>query len=154
MARVLVLSTPGCAGCARAKELVAEVLSAFPGLDWEEVDLTEQPEVAARYGVMSVPAVVIDGRLEFAKLPTGDELRRRLETLVESVSQLSVVRVHGMTCAGCEKNIDFALSALAGVERVQADYRTGNVTIAYDPDLTSMERVRKALEDIGYDVIG
>lgn len=81
--RVQVLSTPGCAGCARAKELVAEVLAALPGLDWQEIDLTEHPEVAARYGVMSVPAVVIDGRLEFTSVPKRDELRRRLIALVE-----------------------------------------------------------------------
>lgn len=81
MARILVLSTPGCAGCARTKRLVAHVVSEFPALDWEEVDLTEQPEVAAEYGIMSVPAVVIDGRLAFTSVPKEDALRQKLESL-------------------------------------------------------------------------
>lgn len=81
MARVQVLSTPGCAGCTQAKRLIAEVLSEFPGLDWEEIDLTERPEVAAEHGLMSVPAVVIDGRLAFAGVPKEAALREKLEAL-------------------------------------------------------------------------
>lgn len=81
MARIRVLSTPGCAGCAQAKRLVAQVLSEFPALDWEEVDLTEQPELAAEYGIMSVPAVVIDGRLAFTGVPKEGALREKLKAL-------------------------------------------------------------------------
>lgn len=66
----------------------------------------------------------------------------------------SVLSVQGMTCGGCEKNIEFALCALAGVEAVQADHRTGKITITFDSAVTSSDRVREAIEDIGYDVVG
>lgn len=78
MSRVQVLSTPGCSGCARAKELVGDMVAEYPALDWGEIDLTEQPELAARYGIMSVPAIVIDGTLAFTTVPKPDELRTKL----------------------------------------------------------------------------
>jgi len=83
MARVQVLSTPGCAGCDQIKRLIAKVLIEFPGIDWEEIDLTEHPELAARYGIMSVPAVVIDGKLELAHMPKEERLRQKIQTASE-----------------------------------------------------------------------
>lgn len=78
MARVQVLSTPGCAGCAHTKRLIADVLAEYPDLDWEEIDLTEQPELAAPHGLMSVPAIIIDGTLEFTTVPKPDALRAKI----------------------------------------------------------------------------
>lgn len=78
MARVQVLSTPGCVGCAHAKHLIADVLAEYPELDWEEIDLTEQPELAAHYGIMSVPAIIIDGAVAFTTVPRPDALRTRI----------------------------------------------------------------------------
>lgn len=83
MARVQLLSTPGCAGCAQAKRLITKVLEEFPGLDWEEVDLSERPELAGRYGIMSVPAVVVDGTLVFTSVPKEAALRDKIARLQE-----------------------------------------------------------------------
>lgn len=83
MARIKVLSTPGCAGCAQTKRLIIRVLEQHPAIDWKEVDLTEHPEVAAQYGILSVPAVVIDGKLEFARVPKEEELRQKIEAVAE-----------------------------------------------------------------------
>lgn len=83
MTRVQILSTPGCAGCTQTKALITRALESFPDLDWEEIDLIEQPEVASQYGIMSVPAIVIDGRLEFAGVPKERALRDKLEAANE-----------------------------------------------------------------------
>jgi glutaredoxin len=80
---IQVLSTPGCAGCDQTKQLITDVLSGFPDLTWEEIDLTEHPEVAGRYSIMSVPAIVIGGELTFAKVPTRDALRTSVEAYAE-----------------------------------------------------------------------
>jgi glutaredoxin len=80
MARVQILSTPGCAGCARTKALIARALESFSDLDWEEIDLIEQPELASQYGIMSVPALVIDGKVEFTGVPKERALRDKLES--------------------------------------------------------------------------
>ena len=83
MARVQVLSTPGCAGCDAFKRMLTKVLAEFPGLDWEEIDLIENPDVAERYRILSVPAVVIDERLEFPRIPKEDALRERLTAIAQ-----------------------------------------------------------------------
>lgn len=84
MARVQVLSTPGCVGCAHTKHIIADVLAEFPELDWEEIDLAERPELAARYGIMSVPAIVIDGTLEFSTVPKPHALRTKISDAARS----------------------------------------------------------------------
>lgn len=86
MARVQVLSTPGCSGCARTKQLIADTLAEFPELDWEEIDLTEQPDLAGRYGIMSVPAIVIDDTLAFTTVPKPDALRAKIAAVASSRS--------------------------------------------------------------------
>lgn len=83
MARVQVLSTPGCAGCEQLKAMLKKVLAELPSLEWEEIDLIEHPEVAERYRIMSVPAVVIDEELEFPTIPKEAALRERIQAIVE-----------------------------------------------------------------------
>ena len=65
------------------KQLVTDVLAGFPGLSWEEIDLTEYPEVAGRYSIMSVPAVVIGGELAFARIPKRDALEGSIRAYIE-----------------------------------------------------------------------
>ena len=49
-----------------------------PDIRWTEIDITEHPEVAVKYRVMSTPAIAINGKLEFMGVPKEEELRRRL----------------------------------------------------------------------------
>ena len=46
-----------------------------------EVDITQQPEVAVRYRVVSTPAIAINGRLEFRGVPREDALLERLRAV-------------------------------------------------------------------------
>lgn len=61
--------------------------------------------------------------------------------------------VDGMSCAGCEANLRFALSALTGVRRAKADFRAKTVEVAFDPALTSEDEVRRTIEEMGYTVV-
>ncbi len=82
MIRVELLSAPGCANCRAAKASVAKLIEQakveIADLHFEEVDITEHPEVAVKYRVMSVPAIAVNGRLEFMGVPKEEEFRRRL----------------------------------------------------------------------------
>lgn len=66
----------------------------------------------------------------------------------------TVLQVDGMSCTGCERNVQFVLSSLPGVRRVKADHRAKTVEVDLDADLTSEEEIRRAVEDIGYTVVG
>lgn len=60
--------------------------------------------------------------------------------------------VEGMSCAGCEANLRFALSSLPGVEPAKAYYRVKRVEVVFEPALTSEEELRGAIKEIGYTV--
>jgi len=51
-----------------------------PGVQVEEIDVSANPAVAVKYGVMSTPALAINGRLEFTGIPREDALLSRLES--------------------------------------------------------------------------
>ena len=58
--------SPGCVGCPAVKEMLEELSIEFEDkLIIEEVDITVETTRAAQYGIMSVPAVVINGILKF-----------------------------------------------------------------------------------------
>ena len=61
--------------------------------------------------------------------------------------------VNGMTCSGCENNIQFALTALSGVSTVAADQQAKTVTIDYDPDIVDQSALTEAIEAMGYDLV-
>lgn len=84
MTLVEVLMTPGCAGCPQAEQIVEEVVAEFEGVDWEEVDISDDPERGTKHGIMSVPAVVVDGELLATGVPDRDELRSRLQQATAS----------------------------------------------------------------------
>lgn len=86
-ADVQVLSTPGCVGCGPTKDTVARVLEDYPALTWEEIDVTEYPEVAMQYRIMSAPAVVIGNEIAFTSVPKEAALRTKLTEYTERDSQ-------------------------------------------------------------------
>jgi len=58
--------------------------------------------------------------------------------------------VSGMSCTGCESNIESAVSELPGCEGVDADHEAGEVVVDGDVDEGA---VTSAIEDSGYEVV-
>ncbi len=61
--------------------------------------------------------------------------------------------VDGMACGGCEENVETALQALEGVNRVEADHEGGSVEVVAD-DAVGDDEIRTTVEDAGYEVVG
>jgi len=59
--------------------------------------------------------------------------------------------VTGMSCDGCEQNVENALQSLDGVSRVEADHRDDTVDIVVDDDVADTD-LTAAIEGAGYDV--
>ena len=74
--KVLVLGT----GCARCKALLENVKTAVSALGVAaEIEKVEAIEDIMKYGVMSTPAVVVDGTVKVAgRVPTPKELEALL----------------------------------------------------------------------------
>lgn len=76
--KIQILTTPDCVHCADAKRLIDKVKTDMPDLEVDTIDVTEHPEVAQKYMLMSAPGIVINGKLEFMGVPSEEELRRKI----------------------------------------------------------------------------
>lgn len=81
MLKLEVFSSPGCTRCGRAKNMVrrlAEELGAGR-VQWREVNVLDEMDYAVSLGVLSTPAIAVDGELMFTGLPSARKLRDGLE---------------------------------------------------------------------------
>ena len=62
-----------------------------------------------------------------------------------------VIKVGGMSCQGCVRNVTGALSAVAGVASVEVSLEQGEARVGYDAATVSLETLRAAVEDAGFD---
>lgn len=77
--KVELFHSPGCSRCAAARaDLEAAAKAAIPNVEWCEVNVLNHIDRAVECGVLSLPAVVVDGELAFASLPTPGQLRAAL----------------------------------------------------------------------------
>lgn len=77
--KVEMFHTPGCPACVAAHaELRTAAQEAVNDLDWREVNVVDNLDHAVELGVLTLPAIVIDGELVFTSLPTVAQLREAL----------------------------------------------------------------------------
>ena len=62
-----------------------------------------------------------------------------------------VIKVGGMSCQGCVKNVTGVLQALPGVGEVLVSLEAGEARICHDPAQTGAAALRAAIEDAGFD---
>jgi predicted thioredoxin/glutaredoxin len=76
--KIELFQVPGCARCDSAKAELQTVATAA-GADWCEVNALDALDRAVDLGVLTLPALLIDGELVFTTLPTPEALRRELK---------------------------------------------------------------------------
>ncbi|MGW7289883.1 heavy-metal-associated domain-containing protein [Streptomyces sp. NPDC054847] len=64
-----------------------------------------------------------------------------------------VYEVKGMTCGHCVSAVTAEVGALAGVESVQVDLTSGEVTVASEQQL-AYDDVAAAVDEAGYELTG
>lgn len=65
-------------------------------------------------------------------------------------SKTVIIEVEGMTCEGCASHIDETLKKLKGVISGESSYKDKNVKVVYNPEQITLEKIKKAINDIGY----
>jgi len=84
-AYIEMFTSPGCANCPAVKKMLKELSDELVGdITIEEVDITVDPTRAAQYGLMSVPAVAINGILKFVGVPKKEELKKAITEELEA----------------------------------------------------------------------
>jgi len=64
-----------------------------------------------------------------------------------------VLKVEGMSCSHCENAVKKAVGGLNGVSNTVVDLKGKTVTVEYSADIVSVESIKEAIEDQGYDVV-
>ncbi|MDO6449406.1 MULTISPECIES: copper chaperone CopZ [Oceanobacillus] len=66
--------------------------------------------------------------------------------------QTKSLDVKGMTCGHCKMSVEGALNKLDGVTAAEVDLGSGKVEVTYDETKISLDNMKEAVEDQGYDV--
>lgn len=73
------------------------------------------------------------------------------ERLQPTSVKRKTIAVSGMSCNGCEQNVESALRNLDGVNRVKADHEGGTVDVVVE-DGVATDEIQAAIERAGYDI--
>jgi len=90
------------------------------------------------------PAKVTLAELEKAIKDVGYDVVNREVTL----------KIGGMVCATCVQTIEAALRALPGILSANVNLGTEKAYVIYNPSVSSIPDMRKAIEDTGYQYLG
>lgn len=70
------------------------------------------------------------------------------------MTQQTALKVEGMTCGHCKAAVEGALRQLSGVVAAEVDLGKKTVTVQYDPEKVTVEQLKQAISEEGYDVVG
>ena len=81
MITIEILTTSlGCSKCERAMKIIKEVVGEYKGkIKVIETDIIKNPEKLIKFGIMTTPAVIINGKLAFEGAPSKEELKKRIK---------------------------------------------------------------------------
>lgn len=65
----------------------------------------------------------------------------------------SSLTVTGMTCASCVSHVEEALKGVNGVVSARVNLATSKAAVEYHPEDTSVSEMKKAVDEIGYEVV-
>ena len=63
----------------------------------------------------------------------------------------TTIGVKGMTCGGCVASVERVLRELEGVAKAHVSLDTAQVTVEFDAGRVTVDDLRAAIEDAGYD---
>ena len=62
-----------------------------------------------------------------------------------------VINVEGMTCGSCVQSIEETVGERSGVSSIKVSLEEGKATIEYDTSAETLETLREAIDDMGFD---
>jgi Cu+-exporting ATPase len=83
---------------------------------------------------------------------TLDALKKAVDEVgYEAVLSTANLNVTGMTCASCVEHVQKAATDLPGVTKAVVNLATSSAKIEYEPSITPLSEIKKAIKDIGYE---
>jgi Cu+-exporting ATPase len=124
-----------CINCARTIE---KQLGKLKGVTHATVNL------AAEKAIIEYDPTVVDQKtIEATIIDVGYQV----------IHEKAVIPVAGMTCINCAKTIEKALNGKEGIYSAVVNFAAEQVNVEYNPEQVSLASIKKAITDVGYEVI-
>ena len=146
--------------CQSCVKNIEEVISTKPGVIFIKVSL-EMKEAQIQFNPQITNPEVLREQIEDmgfeASLPPTsltngfDDIARRPNANGTSNHSNVTINVEGMTCQSCVKNIEGVIGEKPGVISIEVSLTKKNATINYDASLTDPEKLRDAIDDMGFE---
>lgn len=66
--------------------------------------------------------------------------------------QTAELNLPNMTCESCAQKIENAVKH-AGVDNIKFDFKARNMTVEFDEEKTSLNQIKSAVKNSGYEVV-
>ncbi len=78
--RIEVFTAPGCGKCGKAKTRLKKVVEELrlDDIDWREVNILDELDYAVDLGVLTTPAIAMNGELVFSGLPSERAMLKKV----------------------------------------------------------------------------
>ncbi|TRO49652.1 copper-translocating P-type ATPase [Candidatus Bathyarchaeota archaeon] len=133
----LKISGMHCAACA---QIIQKALSKVEGVIEARVNLTTETAYVEYDSTQTN-----EEKLKEVIRNTGYDVTDELETIT--------LRTGGMTCASCAQAITKSLLKTEGVKDANVNLATEKATVSFSPGKTNYAKIKKAIEDTGYQVL-
>jgi len=70
--------------------------------------------------------------------------------LMERTMATVTLQVSGMTCQGCVRSVTRVLQSVPGVSQAEVALENGQATVSFDPAEVSIDMLKAAIEEAGY----
>jgi len=116
------------------------VFALFPYYSGYIVTALDKPQPTTEVNQVATENPVNPNEAENAMVEAEDQSRKTV-----------VITVDGMTCEACASHIGVALKRIKGIYSASASYPEKNVKVVYNPKQVTIERIKQAIRDAGYD---
>lgn len=74
--KIEIFCSPGCRNCEQAKKVLNKLVTENKDyqVEWRDLNILEELDYAVSLGVLNVPAIAINGKLEFFGMPPVGKL--------------------------------------------------------------------------------
>lgn len=62
------------------------------------------------------------------------------------------LKVQGMSCNHCVNSIEESVGSLTGVSSVKVNLSSGEVSVEFDSEITTLDQIKETIEEQGYDI--
>lgn len=62
------------------------------------------------------------------------------------------LNVSGMSCGHCVKSVEGSVGELEGVDQVKVNLEDGQVTVSFDNEIVTLEKIKETIDEQGYEV--